>query len=83
MSKLVLVHDVLGLARSRFGVEVCHHCVRMVRLAIHGRGEYVVPRCGRCGLLVDSRKIPEWQRTDVLNCRLISDAFRRERVKKG
>lgn len=82
MSKLVLIHDVLGTARSLFGTEICRHCVRMLRLAIHGRGEYIVPRCPRCGLAVDSRKIPDWRRTDIMNCRLISDAFRLERSKR-
>lgn len=59
--------DIRGLAWDLYGCQICKHCVRMLCHAIEGRGEYIVSRCGRCGLEVDSRKINEFRRANILD----------------
>lgn len=67
MRKLLSRRDINGTANRLFGYGICRHCVNMLCRAIEGRGEYVVPRCPRCGLTVDSRLIDRWQRQNILN----------------
>lgn len=75
MKRRLLICDVNGLARHTFGAAICRHCVHMLRLAIIGRGEYVVPRCGRCSLAVDSRIITPGRRADILATRQMIDIW--------
>lgn len=67
--------DVQGLARRLFGDGICRHCVSMLRLAVERNKEYIVPRCGRCGLAVDSRKITKGERVCIVQSRLFSDTW--------
>ncbi len=73
--KTLTRHDVRGLACNTYGYEICKHCINMLCRAIEGRGEYIVMRCERCGLAVDSRKIDRWKRAYMLESKARYETF--------